>query len=248
MSFAVTVQAQYAATIQYRSVKFATLPTTKAENIARALLVHVDVKDIEAIQQDPGRGNWSVTFTKIAMAEQIAEKGFLLMEERVMPLAYRVRLVTATVAFVPPGTTRQDVEDALGRYAEVKQVLHIYMQYHAARTAIRPTTSAATALVKGKNGVTNAVSSATFRPTALRQPTTMQNIQLAQHPPKANVENPPTNADNPTEENATPPPTAPQANQAEQQQDTPPSTGGTPAAATAQEKFTDWHGLDARSL
>lgn len=69
MSFAQTVQDQFAATIQYRSVKFSTLPTTKAEDIAWALLVHVDVGDIDAIQQDPGRGNWSVTFKEIATAE-----------------------------------------------------------------------------------------------------------------------------------------------------------------------------------
>ena len=128
MSYAEAVQAQYAATIQYRSIKFATLPTAKAEEIARALLVHVSVDDIKAIQQDPGRGNWSVTFKDIATAERITNTGFLLMEERIIPIAYRVHLVTATVAFVPPGTTPNDIIEALEQYAEVKQIFPIFLK------------------------------------------------------------------------------------------------------------------------
>lgn len=47
------------------------------------------------------------------------------MEERIMPIDVRVGLITATVAFVPPGTTKQDIEDVLEEYAGVKQILHI---------------------------------------------------------------------------------------------------------------------------
>ncbi|KAJ7360258.1 hypothetical protein OS493_016888 [Desmophyllum pertusum] len=255
-------------------VKFATLPTTKAEDITRALLVHVDVKDIEAIQQDPGRGNWSVTFTEIATAEQIANNGFLLMEEHIMPLAYRVCLVTATVAFVPPGTTRQDVEDTLEQYAEAKQVLHIYMRDFPTiksgkfRVVLQPkgegppkTLLPAYISINGTKGALLFASRIPRCPYCnsadhfvrdcpckgqklCHQCGELGHLQAncpaqpdnndVEHPPEANAEHPPkTNKENLTEENVTPPPTAPQAHQT--QQGTPPLTGGTPAAATAED-------------
>ena len=54
MSYADAVNVEQTASIKYRSVKFSTLPAVKAEDVARALLAHFPVEEIETIQQDTG--------------------------------------------------------------------------------------------------------------------------------------------------------------------------------------------------
>lgn len=69
MSFAGVTASHLVAAIQYRSVKFSTLPLAKAEEIARALLLRVLLEEIEAVQQDPGKGNSTVIFKTISTAK-----------------------------------------------------------------------------------------------------------------------------------------------------------------------------------
>jgi len=122
------VNTQQSASIKYRSVKFSTLPVAKAQDIARALVVHFPAKEIETIQQDRGGGNWSVTLKQITLAERLVETGFTLPEENIQPILYSVRLVTVTVAFVPPGTTCTNIRDALQEVAEVKHVFLLHLR------------------------------------------------------------------------------------------------------------------------
>ena len=128
MSFAGITASHLVAAIQYRSIKFTTLPVAKAEEIARALLLRVPLEEIEAVQQDPGKGNWTVIFKTITAAERLAEKGFTLLNEHISPVLYNKRLITATVAFAPPGTTPTDIQAVLQEYAQVKQVHPIFLR------------------------------------------------------------------------------------------------------------------------
>ena len=57
MSFAGFTASHLVAAIQYRLVKFTMLLVAKAEEIAWALLLQVPLKEIETVQQDPGKGN-----------------------------------------------------------------------------------------------------------------------------------------------------------------------------------------------
>ena len=127
MAYAEAARAQISAWIKYRSLKFSTLPNANANDIARALLFRVQLDEIEAIQQDPGKGNWSTILKSISMAEKLAERGFTLLEQQVFPTPYNARLIAATVAFAPPRTA-DDIVEALSDCAEVKQVLPIFLK------------------------------------------------------------------------------------------------------------------------
>ena len=128
MAYAEAARAQISASIKYRSLKFSTLPNANANDIARALLFRVQLDEIEAIQQDPGKGNWSIILKSISTAEKLAERGFTLLEQQVLPTPYNARLIAATVAFAPPGTTADDIVEALTDCAELKQVLPIFLK------------------------------------------------------------------------------------------------------------------------
>ena len=60
--------------------------------------------------------------------EKLAECGFTLLEQQVFPTPYNARLIAAMVAFGPPGTTADDIVEALADCAEVKQVLPIFLK------------------------------------------------------------------------------------------------------------------------
>ena len=60
--------------------------------------------------------------------EKLAERGFTLLEQQVFPTPYNARLIAAMVAFGPPGTTADDIVEALADCAEVKQVLPIFLK------------------------------------------------------------------------------------------------------------------------
>ena len=124
MAYAEAARAEISAWIKYRSLKFSTLPNANANDIARALLFQVQLDEIEAIQQDPGKGNWSIILKSISTAEKLAERGFTLLEQQVFPTPYNARLIAAMVAFALPGTTADDLADC----AEVKQVLPIFLK------------------------------------------------------------------------------------------------------------------------
>ena len=128
MAYAEAARAQISASIKYRSLKFCTLTNANANDIARALLFRVQLDEIEAIQQDPGKGNWSIILKSISTAEKLAERGFTLLEQQVFPTPYNSWLIAATVAFAPPGTTADDTVEALADCAEVKQVLPIFLK------------------------------------------------------------------------------------------------------------------------
>ena len=127
MAYAEAARAEISAWIKYRSLKFSTLPNANANDIARALLFQVQLDEIEAIQQDPGKGNWSTILKSISTAEKLAERGFTLLEQQVFPTPYNARLIAAMVAFGPPGTA-DDIVEALADCAEVKQVLPIFLK------------------------------------------------------------------------------------------------------------------------
>ena len=127
MAYAEAAKAQILASIKYRSLKFSTLPNANASDIARALLFHVQLDEIEAIQQDPGKGNWSIILKSISTAEKRAERGFTLLEQQVFPVPYNARLIAAIVAFAPHGTTADDILEALADYADIKQILPIFL-------------------------------------------------------------------------------------------------------------------------
>ena len=127
MAYAEAPRAQISALIKYRSLKFSTLPNANANDIAQALLFRVQLDEIEAIQQDPGKENWSTILKSISMAEKLAERGFTLLEQ-VFPTPYNARLIAATVAFAPPRTTADNIVEALADCAEVKQVLPIFLK------------------------------------------------------------------------------------------------------------------------
>ena len=129
MVYAEAAGAQISASIKYHSLKSSTFPNANANDIARALLYRVQLDEIEAIQQDPGKGNWSIIFKSISMAERLAECGFTLLEQQVFPTPYNAHLIAATVAFALPGTTPDDILEALVDCAEVKQVLPIFLKY-----------------------------------------------------------------------------------------------------------------------
>lgn len=179
MAYAEAARAQISASIKYRSLKFSTLPNANANDIAQALLFRVQLDEIEAIQQDPGKENWSTILKSISMAEKLAERGFTLLEQ-VFPTPYNVRLIAATVAFAPPRTTADDIVEALADCAEVKQVLPIFLKdfptiksgkyrvmlkplfYPGARIATQPLTLEEVVLTKSKKSVFTVISSATF--------------------------------------------------------------------------------------
>lgn len=77
MAYAEAPRAQISASIKYRSLKFSTLPNANANDIARALLFRVQLDEIEAIQQDPGKGNWSIILKSISMAKSSLNVGLL---------------------------------------------------------------------------------------------------------------------------------------------------------------------------
>lgn len=128
MAYAEAARAQISASIKYRSLKFSTLPNANANDIARALLFRVQLDEIEAIQQDPGKGNWSTILKSISTAEKLAEREFTLLKQQVFPTPYNARWIAATVAFAPPGTTADDIVEALADCVEVKQVLPIFLK------------------------------------------------------------------------------------------------------------------------
>ena len=179
MAYAEAARAQISASIKYRSLKFSTLPNANANDIAQALLFRVQLDEIEAIQQDPGKENWSTILKSISMAQKLTERGFTLLEQ-VFPTPYNVRLIAATVAFAPPRTTADDIVEALADCAEVKQVLPIFLKdfptiksgkyrvmlkplfYPGARIATQPLTLEEVVLTKGKKSVFTVISSATF--------------------------------------------------------------------------------------
>ena len=66
MSFCGVTASHLVAAIQYHSVKFSTLPLAKAEEITQALLLRVLLEEIEAVQQGPSKGNWTVIFKTIS--------------------------------------------------------------------------------------------------------------------------------------------------------------------------------------
>ena len=63
----------------------------------------------------------------IAAAEKL-ETGFVSFENQVSPSFYTTRLITATVAFVPPGTTPEDIIPVLKDRAKVKQVHLLFLK------------------------------------------------------------------------------------------------------------------------
>ena len=75
MAYAEAPRAQISASIKYRSLKFSTLPNANANDIARALLFRVQLDELEAIQQDPGKGNWSIILKSISMAKSSLNVG-----------------------------------------------------------------------------------------------------------------------------------------------------------------------------
>ena len=77
MAYAEAARAQISASIKYRSLKFSTLPNANANDIARALLFRVQLDELEAIQQDPGKGNWSIILKSISMAKSSLNVGLL---------------------------------------------------------------------------------------------------------------------------------------------------------------------------
>ena len=77
MAYAEAPRAQISALIKYRSLKFSTLPNANANDIARALLFRVQLDELEAIQQDPGKGNWSIILKSISMAKSSLNVGLL---------------------------------------------------------------------------------------------------------------------------------------------------------------------------
>ena len=120
MSFAGVTASHLVAAIQYRSVKFSMLPLAKAEEIARALLLRVLLEEIEAVQQDPGKGNPTVIFKTISTAKHVAENGFTLLNEQISPVLYNKHLSTATVAVTPLGTLPTDIQTVPQEYALIK--------------------------------------------------------------------------------------------------------------------------------
>ena len=127
--YAEAARAQISASIKYHSLKSSTLPNANANDIARALLYRVQLDEIEAIQQDPGKGNWSIILKSISMVERLAECGFTLLKQQVFPTPYNAHLIAVMVAFALPGTTPDDILEALVDCAEVKQVLPIFLKY-----------------------------------------------------------------------------------------------------------------------
>lgn len=128
MLFAGVTASHLVAAIQYRSIKFTTLLVAKAVEIARVLILRVHLEEIETVQQDPGKGNWTVIFKTITAAERVAEKGFTLLNEHISPVFYNKRLITATVAFPPLNMTPTDIQAVLQEYAQVKQVHPIFLR------------------------------------------------------------------------------------------------------------------------
>ena len=96
ISFAAAVNSSLNPVIQYRSVN---------TDMAKALIVTHSVDEIKQISQDPSKRNWTVVITTTEKAEQISRDGFDLLEEQIKPTPYLTKLITATVAFVPPRFT-----------------------------------------------------------------------------------------------------------------------------------------------
>lgn len=126
MSFCGVTASHLVAAIQYHSVKFSTLPLAKAEEITQALL-RVLLEEIEAVQQDHSKGNWTVIFKTISTAKRVAENGFTLLNEQILPVLYNKRLITATVAVAPLGTLPTDIQTVLQEYAQFNQVHPIFL-------------------------------------------------------------------------------------------------------------------------
>ena len=127
MSFAGVTASHLVEAIQYRSVKFTTLPVAKAEEIARTLTLRVPLEEIETVQQDPSKGNWTVIFKTISTIDRLAKNGFTLLNEHIAPVLYNKCLITAIVAFGTPGTRPTDIQSVLQEYAQVKQVHPIFL-------------------------------------------------------------------------------------------------------------------------
>jgi len=128
MSFAGVTASHLVSAIQYHSVKLSTLLLAKAEEIAGALLLRVLLEEIEAVQQDLGKGNWTVIFKTISTAKRLAENGFTLLNEQISPVLYNKRLITASVAVAPLGTMPTDIQTVLQEYTQFKQVHPIFLR------------------------------------------------------------------------------------------------------------------------
>ena len=127
MSFCGVTASHLVAAIQYHSVKFSTLPLAKAEEITQALLLRVLLEEIEAVQQGPSKGNWMVIFKTISTAKRVAENGFTLLNEQILPVLYNKRLITTTVAVAPLGTLPTDIQTVLQEYTQFNQVHPIFL-------------------------------------------------------------------------------------------------------------------------
>ena len=69
------------------------MPMTLPGPYYTTIILQLD--EIEAIQQDPGKGNWSIILKSMSTAERLAECRFTLLEQQVFPTPYNVRLIAS---------------------------------------------------------------------------------------------------------------------------------------------------------
>ena len=126
-SFA-TVTAGRVISSKYRGITIRTLETTTAEEIVRSLTKKCAVGEIETVQPMPGKGNWVIVFSREELVNNclmgIDIKGDFIIPRRVA----KERYVYASVHFVPPDISNEEVECALEEFTDVKSIKHQYME------------------------------------------------------------------------------------------------------------------------
>ena len=115
---------------KYRGIKlrFVEHKDTTAEDIVKGLKSRCNVVDVETVQPMPGRGNWIVVFSREEIAENCLGGITINGEELIPKRVAKSRFVHASVSFVPPDVSHEELVDALEEFATVIDIKHQYMR------------------------------------------------------------------------------------------------------------------------
>ena len=124
---------------KYRGIRIRVEESVTADSIVDSLALSVcHVDDIETVQPMPGRGNWIVVFTKEELVN-VSLVGLTIDGKKIAPQRVaKERYVYASVQFVPPDVSNDEISSALAEFTEVKSIKYEYMaRYPGIRTGKR---------------------------------------------------------------------------------------------------------------
>lgn len=124
---------------KYRGIRIKLQNTeTRPEDIVESLLKKCHVDDLETVQPMPGRGNWVIVFTREELVNNCL-LGLDINGENVHPQRVaKERYVYASVQYVPPDISNDEIALALSDFTEVKSIKDQYMrEYPGIKTGRR---------------------------------------------------------------------------------------------------------------